>query len=312
MTISELYIQAKKGVLLPSVLLSGEEEYPIFQYITVAKKQVGFPELNILELKEPFTYEDVEEAFESTPMMDSFRLVILHKTGYFKWNKDKRFYDLFQNIPAHIRLIVFEQELNKVSANYKRFVKTAEIIESKPFNKAYYQKWLRGKFKDYEITPKQEIIDYLAELSTEKGMYEAKNAVDYLASLSWELTRNDINNYFGAPSDEDIWALYDSFARADFPLQVEKLLRQGFDAMELFGRISSVFRNATKKKAGVLKASPFMSKVAARIASKFSDKALQQVMVELAKTDVELKSVFAKKEHLVISLSIKIAALRNN
>ncbi len=311
MNISQLYVQAQKEIIPSSVLLSGEEEYPIFRYLELVKSTITFPDLNILELKDVFSYDDIENAFQSTPMMDDFRLIILHKTGYFKWNKDKRFYDLFQQVPSHIRLIVFEQDLNKVSANYKRFAKTTTIVLSPNFKKDYYEKWLRGKFKAQGVVPSKEFISSLATTSAEKGMFEAKNAVDYFLSLDWELHQEDIDNYFNTTSEESIWSLYESLSGNRMTMEVEALLRQGTDAMELFARISSSFRDAKKLKIGTLKTSPFMTKVASAVASKFSNQALDEVLQTLAQADIELKSVFAKKEDILVQLTMRISKIKH-
>lgn len=312
--IKQWYLDAKQGVIPKSVLFSGSEEYPIVSYLRLLKKTVPFPEMNISEFTDPFSYEAVRNAFDTLPMLSDYRLVLLHKTGYFKWNKDERFYDLFSNIPDHVRLIVFETDLNKISANYKRFEKSTRPVVLEKVSQKYLAQWVREEFgksasayRDGSPAQMTEAaVLKLSEIGAERGMFCIKNAVDYFAAVGGEIDASDVDEYFKTENKYSVWALYDHVTDARFVDVVSALLEEE-DPFELFGRINSLIRNALRHQKGMYRGTPYMTKAVSRISSAFAEGELDELIRFLSRIDVEMKSTPARKEHLLLSAAMKIA-----
>lgn len=301
-----LYVDAKKGDVPRSLLLSGAEGYPLESYLRRIKSTVNMPELNITEFRDVFAYEAVRHAFDVPPMMSAFRLVILNRSGYFKWNRDERLMGLFAEVPDHVRLIVYEEDLNKISASYKRFAKTALSVVLDKVTANYLTQWIREEYaegrKKYrselpEVLSPQ-IVSRLAEIGQEKGMHEIKNCMDYLVSLGKEIQDSDVDHYFGSLSETSVWALYDSVLTGDLFSVLPSLLENS-DPFELFGRLHSVVRNAFRRSRGEFQGTPYMMRIAAQLSSRFSAEELDRILEAFARMDVEMKSTSADKAHIL-------------
>lgn len=304
MNIKDLYIGAKKGDIPKSLLLFGEEEYPILSYIKLLRSTVELPELNLTEFSEQFGTESLRNAFETLPLGGGFRLVILNRTGYFKWNSDEAMQTLLANVPDHARLVVFETDLQKISANYKRFVKTATVVESKPMGASELERWIRVEAESKGLRISERTLRHLVSVSLPRGMFGAKNAIDYLSSLAWEIGEADVDNYFGRESDAEIWAFYERLTSPDFPKIISDYADAGEDEMELFGRLVSSVRSGARYKAGIFQGTPFMERAAKRVASAFSASKLREILEELARIDIELKSTAAPKRELLLQAAM--------
>ncbi|MDO4753768.1 MAG: hypothetical protein Q4A41_02070 [Bacillota bacterium] len=309
-----LFIESKSGVLPKSLLLSGEEEYPLTSYIRQIKSVVPMPELNITEYRDVFPYDSVKNAFDVLPMMSDFRLIILNKTGYFKWNKDERFHALFSDIPDHIRLVVFETDLNKISANYKKFEKSTRKIVLEKVSKTYLLSWIKDEFKNAcakygadacgRLT--HDATVQLAERGVEKGMFFVKNAIDYFAAQSREISGAEVTAYFGSSEKNTVWMLYEKIVDDDFVETVLSLLDEGEDEFEIFGRISSLIRSGLRYKMGDFEGTPYMSKAASKVSYAFEEDQLRDLVSRLSAIDIEMKSTSASKKNLLLQAVSKI------
>lgn len=316
--LKRLYIDSRTGLVPKLILLSGEEEYPLVSYIKQLRSIVSMPELNITEFRDPFSYESVRSSFDTLPIMNDFRLVLLNKTGYFKWNKDERFHSLFADIPEHIRLVVFETDLNKTSSNYKKLEKNAQKIVLEKANKEYLVKWSKSKLKeairaygsDCSVEVSNDAVYRLADFGMERGMFAIKNAIDAFVAGHSQVSVAVVEDYFGSGQKHTVWALYDSMAGERFIPTLMSLLEDGEDEFELFGRIGSAIRGGLKFKRGAYEGTPYMTKIASGIAAVFDMEQLQQLVSELAKIDMEMKSTGASKRNLMMQIAMKIDALR--
>lgn len=318
--LKQLYVDSRTGSVPSSLLLSGREEYPLLSYIRQLKSIVPMPEMNIVELRDVFRYENVKHSFDILPVMSEFRLVILNKTGYFKWNKDERFHSLFSDIPEHIRLVVFEEDLNKTSSNYKKFEKKALKIVLEKANKKYLVSWIKTKFQEAvrsygedclsRIT--NEAVYRLADYGVEKGMFCIKNAIDRLVAENREIHVEDIESYMGAEQKNTVWALYENITGRRFMETLISLIEDGEDEFELFGRISSVLRGGLKYRIGCYEGTPYMTKIASMVAATFDEERLHHLVRELSNTDMDMKSTAASKKNLLIQLAMNIEAARNS
>ncbi len=304
MNIKDLYIGAKRGEIPKSLLLYGEEEYPIVSYIRLLKSVVELPELNIAEFAEQFCADSLRVAFETVPLSCDYRLVILNKTGYFKWNSDDKLQALLADVPEHIRLVVFETDLQKISANYKRFIKTTMAVESKMLGTSELERWIKVEAEGRGLKLSERTLRYFTDVCRPRGMFYAKNAIDYLSSLAWEVSADDIDNYFGTSSDAEIWAFYDKLTSPEFPKIVAEYIDAGEEEMELFGRIVSCVRSAASYKAGGFRGTPFMERAAKRIAAEYSADQLFLMLEKLSLIDVELKSTAAPKRELLLQAAM--------
>lgn len=314
--VKQLYTDSRTGKIPKSILLSGAEEYPLISYINQVKSIIPMPELNITEFRDVFHYDNVRNSFDTLPMMSDFRLVILNKTGYFKWNKDERFYALFSQIPEHIRLIVFETDLNKTSSNYKKFEKTALKIVLEKADKKYLVGWIKNKCRDAAVRfggetnfrMDEEAIRRLADFGTEKGMFFIKNAIDYFVASNRIITAEEVESYLGGEQKNTVWALYENVAGGHLVKIVIGLLEDGEDEFEMLGRISSAIRSGLKRKRGTFEGTPYMTKIAAKVAGAFGEEDLNRLVSELSVTDIEMKSTGASKKNLLIQICMKIDA----
>lgn len=311
--IKTLYLDVKKGIVPKALILSGKEDYPILSYLKQVKDAVSVPEVNISEFRDVFSYEQVFHAFETLPMMSEFRLVLLNNSGYFKWNKDERLASLFSDVPEHIRLIVHEAELNKISSSYKKLSAQAQVIVLDRVSSGYLTGWMKEEYKSatqrYGRSNSRplpaEVVKMLAEIGTEKGMHEVKNALEYLASLDQEITVSDAHQYFGAEEDVSVWALYDGMASDNAVVLTEKLLDSA-DPFELFGRMHALIRGAYRCQQGVFSGTPFMQRVSQNLARKIPPANIQSLLEMMTRIDVEMKSTSASKENLLIEAAIRI------
>lgn len=312
--VKQLYADSRTGKVPKSVLLSGEEEYPLISYIKQLKSIVPLPELNITEYRDVFHYDNVRNSFDTLPMMSDFRLVILNKTGFFKWNKDERFHALFCNIPDHIRLIVFETDLNKTSSNYKKFEKTAIKIILERADKKYLSGWIKKKCTDAVVRfggethfrMDEEAIQRLADFGVDKGMFFIKNAIDYFAASDRVITAAEVESYLGEGQKNTVWALYENITSGHLVKTVIALLEDGEDEFEMFGRISSVVRSGLKYQKGTFEGTPYMTKIASKSAGVFGEEDLHRLIQELSITDIEMKSTGASKKNLLVQICMKI------
>lgn len=316
MDMTELYTEINNNRFPKLVLLTGEEAFPIYSVISLAKKKI---DMDVVEFKESFTPDSLRTAFSTVPMFGDKRLVIINKTGFFKWNKNSELFELFDSIPDHIVCIVYEDDVNRTTTNYKRVAKAGIAIVSEKLPPTRIRTWIsnhfsrKSSFYGSKTRPSKDVIEKLATLYANHSMQEIDQCLAYLVSLEREVDVVDVTNYFGVHEELPFYKLYDALTDGGIAAVVSEMMITGEAPLKLFSIIGGVFRNLKKfKKDGGSSEglSQYMYRILRKMTSQFTYSDVNAIVYYYLEMDTMIKTTSVSDVDLLLLYTMRIDSLR--
>jgi DNA polymerase-3 subunit delta len=202
MSIDALKLDIKKRELRTLYLFYGREEY-LKKYYLDAMEQIllkdGFKEFNRVVMEGRVDLRNLADNCETLPMFSEKKLVIVKNSGLFKAGardakrgKGKPDQDALlaclQNIPRHICLVFYEEEIDKRLKTVDIFKKNGLIVEFAYLKPAELVNWVSREFKSRGKSIDSRTASFLVD-SCEQGMNEILNEINKLALFIGERDR---------------------------------------------------------------------------------------------------------------------------
>lgn len=317
MDMTELYTEINNDRFPRLVVLTGEEEFPIYSVISLAKKKIG---MDVVEFKESFSVDALRTALTTVPMFGDRRLVLLNKTGIFKWSKNSAYFELFESIPDHITCIVYEEDVNRTTTNYKRIAKTAIAIVSEKLPPTRIRTWISNQYSrkssyyGNKSRPSKDVIEKLGSLYVNHSMNEIDRCLAYLVSLEREVVVEDVTNYFGIHEELPFYKLYDSLTDGEMTAVVSEMMATGEAPLKLLSIIGGAFRNLKKfKKDGGSSEglSQYMYRILRKMTSQFTYNDVNAIVHYYIQIDAMIKTTSAPDVDLLLLYTMRIDQYRN-
>lgn len=316
MDMTELYTEINNDRFPRLVVLTGEEEFPIYSVISLAKKKIG---MDVVEFKESFTSDALRTAFSTVPMFGDKRLVVINKTGFFRWNKNSDVYDLFESIPDHVVCIVYEDDVNRTTTNYKRIAKAGIAIVSEKLPPTRIRTWIsnqysrKSSFYGLKSRPSKDVIEKLAGLYSNHSMQEIDQCLAYLVSLEREVFVSDVTDYFGIHEELPFYKLYDALTDGGIVAVVADMMATGEAPLKLLSIVGGVFRNLRKFQSDGGRSdglSQYMHRILRKMTSQFSERDVRTIVSYFIEIDAMIKTTSAPDVDLILLYAMRIDGFR--
>lgn len=207
MSIDALKLDIKKRELRTLYLFYGQEEYLKKCYLDAMEKILlkdGFREFNRVVMEGRVDLRNLADNCETLPVFSEKKLVIVKNSGLFKAGaRDAKrgkgkpgkgkpdqdaLLDCLQNVPQHICLVFYEEEIDKRLKTVDIFKKNGLIVEFAYLKPAELVNWVSREFKSRGKSIDFRTASFLVD-SCEQGMNEILNEINKLALFIGERDR---------------------------------------------------------------------------------------------------------------------------
>ena len=177
----------------------GQEVYVKDLYINQISTAVddgGFPDFNKIVLDSKDTIPaDIDDAFDSFPMMSDKKLIIIKDSGIFqRANEEQKEYwqNRLENIPDYLIVIFDEKEVDKRSALFKKAAKIGFEIEFSLMESSQIVTWVERETMKAGKKISKDTAGYFVSICDE-GMSNIKNELDKLiAYCDKDIGKSDV------------------------------------------------------------------------------------------------------------------------
>lgn len=292
-------------------LFFGDEVYIKEAYVGKMKEIItdgGFPDFNHIVIEEKdMSFDVIDDALESFPMMTEKKLVIIKNSGIFSKAREevKEFWtDRLKNIPDYVTLLFDETELDKRSNLYKLLTKSGLAVEFEYLGESDMVSWIEREVRSGKKSISRNNAQYMASIC-DNGLSYVKHELDKLISFcDNEITLSDIDRLVAKSLDVRVFELTDAIMTGnaeravslmnDFKTVKESafkilyLLSGTFDKM-LRSRLmlaEGASYNEIAEKTGL---KPFIVKKYIENAKKFKENYLVERIMRVADIDLSIK-----------------------
>lgn len=223
----ELKKQIRDNTIGNLYLFFGDEVYIKDIYIGKIKeiiKDAGFPDFNHIVIDEKdVSFDVIDDALESFPMMTEQKLVIIKNSGiFYKANETVKEYwsNRLKDIPDYVTLLFDETELDKRSSLYKLLQKSGMAVEFEYLSETDMVSWIEREARKYKKTISRNNAQYMAGICDE-GISYVKNELDKLINFcDSEITLSDIDRMVSKSLTVRVFELTDSIMTGNANLAV--------------------------------------------------------------------------------------------
>jgi DNA polymerase-3 subunit delta len=303
--------QLKEHTLSNLYLFYGEEAFLKELYLTRIKAQIpdgGLPEFNHIKIESTqFTFDQINDFFESYPMMTEHKLIVLKNSGIFKSPKEemKAFWTTrLSDIPEFVTVIFDEKEVDKRSSTYKALVKNGMAVEFEYLKETDLVTWVQREVKNAGKRIDKENAVYFVNIC-DPGIITLQNELDKLIHYcNTEIYRTDIDRVVSKSLQIRVFEITDSIMAKNTSHAMEVLadlktikesafkilylLSSTFDKMlqiKLLLADGATFQDAASK----IGTSPFIARKYADSAKGFSVDFLMGRVIRIAEIDFAIK-----------------------
>jgi len=225
--------QIKENKMTHIYLLFGTEEYLKEQTEKQIKNKVyngDFPEFNCLILKEDINLEEVENFFETYPMMSDTKYVFVSDSNIFSSSKEAASSETTEfwkkrlaDIPDYLYIVFSEKNIDKRGALYKLVKKNHTACEFTHLDRGDLTTWIERLFLKNGHKIAKENALYIAEICG-GDLTNINNECDKLINYSAEtITRSDINNVMSKPIEVRVFDITDGMIEGNTNKVLETL-----------------------------------------------------------------------------------------
>lgn len=296
-------------------LLFGEEDFLKDEYTRRIQKAVydnEFPEFNYITFTENIDTAEINNAFETYPMMSESKYIFIKDSNIFAsskksedGNSSKDFWkNRLSDIPDYVYVVFSEKNVDKRSALYKQVNKDYTAVEFSRMQNGDLTTWIERRFLKAERKIAKEDALYIALLCSgnmmvidkecDKLIHYTKDVVhrddiDKVVSKSLELHIFDITDGIMEGNSEKVMeVLNDLNTQKVSAFQTLYLLLGTFDKM-LQCKLMLADYYPVKQIAEQLKIPEFITKKYISGAENFSAEFLEDMIIRIAEIDLSIK-----------------------
>lgn len=307
----ELKKQIKDKNLKNLYLFFGDEEYIKNIYIDKIKELIpdgGLPDFNHISMDEKdLSFDAIDDALESFPMMTEKKLVIIKNSDIFYKTKEdiKEFWiKRLKDIPEYVTLIFDEGKIDKRSSLYKTVSKFGLGVEFEYLSETDMVLWIEREVRKNKKTITRNNAQYLAGVCG-SGLSYVKHELEKLIDFSEnEITLSDIDRTVAKSLDIRVFELADAImnGNADYAVSLmndfKTVKESAFKILYLLsGTFDKMLRsklmlaegasfNEIAEKTGL---KPFIARKYAENGKKFKENYLIERITRVADIDLDIK-----------------------
>lgn len=334
----EAIANLKKKELSSLYLISGEESYLAnkFEKAVIKKTFPGNNTDGVQILSTEASVDEIVNSVESMPFFSEKNLIIVRNSTLFKERKnanekqanrnEEKLIQLFSDMPTYsILLLVTVDKIDKRRKLYKAIDKHGIHVEALPIKARDIKDWLQNKLYEIHREFSREAYEYFIEATS----VMAQISLGYLEQEFEKLTlytdktrieKEDLIKVFSSIPEVSIFAMIDAISEKKLKqalVLLEEQLIAGEHPLRLITMLSRHTRQllqvnvllrqgATSRQiAESLGVVPFIAERLMKKSRSFKQEVLQQVLIDLAEVDYQLKSSQADciaLERIIINL----------
>ncbi len=325
------FMKALDGALKHVYLLSGEETFYIdkAREKILSKLQTTRENLIVLDCSEKIPLADVISTIDTAPFFIPQNVVLVKNAPYFSAeSKADRLEPILQNMLDTNYVIFVAKSIDKRKKLYKIIDKVGAILEAEPLRPWQIDDWLNDKLKSIGKNMYTEARRYFSErvaILPEISLWYLENEFDKIALnvAGKEITVADLQKNLLEPPEVSNFAVTDAID-AKRPKAAVKILRTQIRGDKTFMIALSVLINHVRKlirgkyflKCGIrgdnfakkLEMHPYIAQKFEKTVASYPEKVLENIYLELADADFNLKTGRAGEETLeriVIKLCLR-------
>ncbi len=309
-------------------LLTGNEEYLIKQYRDKLLEAVtdGLDaNMNFMRfVGDKVDYTEVIGFCQDMPFFADYRVALVENTGFFK-KSNEDFAKALADVPESSIIIFVENEIDRRNKMYTTVKKLGEPLEFTTPDKVMLGGWIRGLFKEAEITAADSAIINIID-TVGADMNTIKNEVEKLISFcadKGKVTEFDVAKVCTVNVEGRIFEMVDHIAkkRSKQALHLyHELLANREPAMRILYLIARQYDMLLKTKlcleegkssgdiASVIGSPPWAVKKYVDQCRDYDKKELIRIMEKCQAMDYKLKSTQANDTVMVETLIIELAS----
>lgn len=253
------------------------------------------------------SFDKIDDALNSFPMMAEKKLVLIKDSGIFK-SASQELKDFWQerlaDIPDYVLLIFDEREVDKRSVTYKAAAKYGLAVEFSYMQDYEVSAWVVREVQKAGKKISKDSADYLVAMC-DPGIANVKNELDKLIHYSDdEIYRSDIDKVVSKPMGIVVFEITDALISGNGDKAIEVILRMRENhesAFNILYLLSSTFDKMLYCKlmladgasydtiASRLKLSPYIVQKYIKGAKQFSEEFLTRQVMKTADFDLAIK-----------------------
>lgn len=332
----ELWKQIKNKQFSPVYLLYGTESFLmketgqlLLENVLGDERDFNFSTYDMEETPIESALEDAE----TFPFMGDNKVIFIQNPVFLtaEKQKDKAIHNIarlesYLKEPAPYSIVVFfapYEKLDERKKVTKELKRRANVAEMKKLNDAELKSWVNSHAKKRGIELDQEAVDMIIALAG-TNLFMLSNELDKLALYAGPGGRIDVQTaeqLIPKSLEQNIFSLTDKVVQRQ-PAEALRiyydLLKQNEEPIKILALLAAQFRLIYQIKelsrkgygqqqiAGIVKAHPYRVKMAAGLASKFSDSELASLIAQIAEADYQMKTGGADKSLLVEIFLMKL------
>ncbi|CEG27934.1 DNA polymerase III subunit delta [Bacillus sp. B-jedd] len=332
----DLWKQIKNKQFSPVYLLYGTESFLmketgqlLLENVLGDERDFNFSTYDMEETPIESALEDAE----TFPFMGDNKVIFIQNPVFLtaEKQKDKVIHNLarlesYLKEPAPYSIVVFfapYEKLDERKKVTKELKRRANVAEMKKLNDAELKSWVDGHAKQRGIELDREAVDMVVALAG-SNLFMLSNELDKLALFAGPGGRIDVQTaerLIPKSLEQNIFSLTDKVVQrrpAEALRIYYDLLKQNEEPIKILALLAGQFRLIYQIKelsrkgygqqqiAGIVKVHPYRVKMAAGLASKFSDGELANLIGQIAEADYQMKTGGADKSLLVEMFLMKL------